>query len=348
MRPVPIDTLRRAFAIAACLAVAGCSAGVGSTQPTVTSAPTSVLSTAPRGSPSGAAAPLDTSTPTAPEASPASSASATTTQPAKPVPSPTERAYPSPRPTSIKPGDFVETLVGDVRVRSKPRVTDSVKYEPLLPVGTKLYVLDGPVGGSGYQWFWVAQLSSTELPSGWVAAAGRDGEPWLGPGDYDCPPVPDDFQSLVALPRGVGAACFSRVPITFRGRLLDCNCDPTPGSDWIKPNWLWAIGQGPFIVDPSAVRLYSVDGPDPYHYEGIELVRDPQGRFPAKLPVGAYLERDDWTVPQVVRITGMFDHPAAQTCRWDSHDERAEVVLPLDPAVGTCRLQFAVTRIVVP
>ena len=73
-------------------------------------------------------------------------------------------------------------MVADVRVRSKPRVTDSDKYKPLLPAGTKLYVLDGPVRGSGYRWFWVAQLSSRDLPSGCrVAAAGRDGEAWLGP-----------------------------------------------------------------------------------------------------------------------------------------------------------------------
>jgi hypothetical protein len=264
------------------------------------------------------------------------------------VTSPPHTPLPSPAPTSIKAGAIVATLVDDLRVRSKPRVTDSVKYEPLLPSGTKLYVLDGPVEGSGYQWFWVAQLSSTDLPSGWVAAAGRDGEPWLGASDYHCPPVPDDFKSLLALPRGAGAACFSRVPISFRARLFAGNGDPTPGSDWLTPDWLWAIGHGPFIVDPSAVRLYSIDGPDAYHYEAIELVRDPEGRFPAELPVGAYLERDDWTVPQVVRITGMFDHPAAQACRWDSHDENPDVARPLDPAVGTCRLEFAVTRIVVP
>ena len=326
--------------LAACVAVAACSAGGGSTEPALTSGFTAAPSLASPSSTSYTLTPPVAATPTLPAAPPSAPAPTATNLPATPGL--------SPLPTSIKPGDVVETLVADVRVRSKPRVTDSVKYEPLLPAGTNLYVLDGPVGGSGYQWFWVAQLSSTDLPSGWVAAAGREGEPWLGPGDYDCPPVPDDFKSLLALPRGVGAACFSRGPITFRARLLDCNCDPTPGSDWITPNWLWAIGQGPLFVDPSAVRLYSVDGPDPYHYEGIELVRDPEGRFPAKLPVGAYLERDDWTVPQVVRITGMFDHPDAQTCRWDSHDERAEVVLPLDPAVGTCRLQFAVTRIVVP
>ena len=203
MSPLSIAALGRAIAIAACLAVAGCSAGAASTGPALTSGPAAVPSTAAPGSPSDATASLNTPTPTEPAASPSAPTPTATTPSATPVPSPTERVYASPRPTSIKSGDVVETLVGDVRVRSKPRVTDSVKYEPLLSAGTKLYVLDGPVAGSGYQWFWVAQLSSTELPSGWVAAAGRDGEPWLGPSDYDCPPVPDDFKSLLALPRGV-------------------------------------------------------------------------------------------------------------------------------------------------
>lgn len=348
MSPLSIATLGRALAILACLAVVGCSGGTGSVEPTRMSAPTAVPTAPAPGTPSDAGASLSTPTPTEPAASPISSAPTATTLPATPVASPTERAYPSPRTTGIKPGDSVETLVGDVRVRSKPRVTDSVKYEPLLPAGTNLYVLDGPVWGSGYQWFWVAQLSSTELPSGWVAAAGRDGEPWLGPGNYDCPPVPDDFKSLLALPRGVGAACFSRVPITFRARLFERNGDVDPGSDWIAPDWLWAIGHGPYILDPSAVRLYSNDGPDAYHVEGIEFLRDPEGQFPAKLPVGRYLGGDDWSVPHVVQVTGMFDHPAAQTCHWESYDENPEVARPLDPAVGECRLEFAVTRIVVP
>ena len=177
--------------------------------------------------------------------------------------------------------------------------------------------------------------------------AGRDGEAWLGPSNYDCPAVPDDFASLMALPPGAGTACFSRVPITIRARLFACNCDVDAWPP-ISPAWLWAVGQGPFIVGPSEVRLTPATGAYGEHYRGIELVRDPKGRFPAKLPIGTYLEGDDWSSPPVVRITGMFDHPAAQTCRVVSNDDPAEVVPSLDSVVQECRLEFAVTRIVIP
>lgn len=303
MRSLPIGAPGRALAILACLAVAGCSAGAGSAQPTLTSGPPVAASTPPLASPTG--------TPT-----------------------------PSPLPATIRSGDIIETLVGNVRVRSKPRVTDSVKYEPLLPAGTKLYVVEGPVPGSGYEWFWVAQLSSSELPSGWVAAAGRDGEAWLGPSLYDCPAVPVDFQSFVALPLGAGLACFSRLPITFQARLFDCNCDPTPGDDWITPNWLFPGYQKTIMVDPSVAS-----GSDTMVRRAFML--DPTGTDPATVPIGVNREVEGGIVPAVVTLTGMFDHPAAATCRWQS-DQPTAAELPLDPAEATCRLQFAVTTVVGP
>ncbi len=99
-------------------------------------------------------------------------------------------------------GTVVTTLADEgLRVRSEPRVSDdSEKYDPLLPPGTQLYVLDGPVSASGYAWYEVVPLTSRTLPSGWVASASRDGDPWIAAGVFDCPPVPTDFRSLEALP----------------------------------------------------------------------------------------------------------------------------------------------------
>jgi serpin B len=56
-------------------------------------------------------------------------------------------------------------------------------YRPWLPLGTELLVLGGPEVGSGYAWYMVAPVSFTGLDNsgyGWVAAAGKDGEPWIG------------------------------------------------------------------------------------------------------------------------------------------------------------------------
>ena len=82
-------------------------------------------------------------------------------------------------------GSVVVTVTDRLRVRSEPRVSDdSVKYDPVLPIGTTLFVLDGPVSASGYTWYKVAPVSFAELAgpgNGWVAVADKDGQPWIGP-----------------------------------------------------------------------------------------------------------------------------------------------------------------------
>jgi hypothetical protein len=80
-----------------------------------------------------------------------------------------------------------KTVSDRLRVRSLPEISDaSIKYEPLLPLGTKVTILDGPVLGNGYAWYHVRAIVTDrqrgtqpiEL-TGWVAAADRDGERWL-------------------------------------------------------------------------------------------------------------------------------------------------------------------------
>jgi hypothetical protein len=194
--------------------------------------------------------------------------------------------------------------------------------EPLLPLGTRLYVLDGPVSASGYAWYEVVPLTSRPLPTGWVASADRDGEPWITAGDFDCPPVPADFQSLAALPTGVGLACFAGVPITVQARLVSCNCDMDGA--WYTPWWFFLGSGGPdVLVEPGVTRVPS-DFAD-----WFVLNLDPAGDHPDELPVG-----------KVVRVTGMFDHPAASSCT------RTEMDGAPVPSRG-CRLEFAVTRMLV-
>jgi len=102
--------------------------------------------------------------------------------------SPTATPLPSPPPTpSATPdplvGQVVVTVSDNLVVRSEPRVSaDSVMYRPWLPTGTELKVIDGPVSGSGYVWYEVEPVSFTGLDGpghGWVAMAGKDGEPWI-------------------------------------------------------------------------------------------------------------------------------------------------------------------------
>jgi hypothetical protein len=237
---------------------------------------------------------------------------------------PTGSVSPAPKPTDTFVGRVVTTLAGDgLRVRSKPRIgDDSHKFEPLLPLGTQLYVLDGPVSASGYAWYEVAPLASRTQPTGWIASAGLDGQPWIAAGAFDCPPAPTDFRSLAALPPAVGLACFPRVPITVQARLISCNCDMDGA--WYTPSW-FSLGSGPpaLLVEPGVTRA----PPNPDDWFALNL--DPNGEHQDVLPVG-----------QIVEVIGIFDHPAAANCTRTEMD--GEPV-----ASQGCRLEFAVTHLLV-
>ena len=241
-----------------------------------------------------------------------------------PTPGPTGSSTTVPTPTNLFIGRVVTVLADDgLRVRSEPRVSDdSLKLEPRLPLASQLYVLDGPVSASGYAWYEVVPLASRDLPSGWVASAGRDGEPWITVGDFDCPPVPSDFRTLAELPGGVGLHCFSQVPITVEARLIGCNCD-VDGA-WYTPHWFSrGTGGSELLVEPEVTTVPSdVD-------DWFWLSLDPAGEHPDVLPVG-----------DVVQVTGVFDHPAAAACTLTEMDG--------DPVPSQfCRLEFAVTQLLV-
>ena len=126
---------------------------------------------------------------------------------ATPATTPSQSVEPS---TSV-PGDsvpipsdtYARVVTDDLRVRSKPGVSDdSKKLEPLLQDGV-VVVLDGPVQASGYDWYLVQpnvmRQDDVEYPFGWVAAADKDGEPWIEPGDLECPPLPANLEDLEAV-----------------------------------------------------------------------------------------------------------------------------------------------------
>jgi serine protease inhibitor len=126
-----------------------------------------------------------------PTASPAEEPSATTPTATAAAPTPTTRpvvtsppaATPGVAPAALAPGSLAVTVSDRLRVRSQPRVSDdSTRYEPLLPTGTELLVIEGPVRGSGYEWYRVAPVSLTlsgGATEGWVAAGDHDGTPWV-------------------------------------------------------------------------------------------------------------------------------------------------------------------------
>ena len=158
------------------------------------------------------------------------------------------------------------------------------------------------------------------MPIGWVASADRDGHPWIGAGVFNCPPVPTDLRSLAVLPPGAGLACFPRLPITVKARLITCNCD-VDGS-WYTPSWFYLGSGGPNLLVPPDVAAVPGDVAD-----WFVLNLDPSGEHPDVIPIG-----------QIVEVTGIFDHPAASSCTRTDMDG--------GPVSSQgCRLEFAVTRL---
>jgi len=169
----------------------------------------------------GSAAPSRTpSTSPAPTAAPASAISSL-------APSPSAAPSPTPAPSaSADPfvGQTAVTVSDRLRVRSQPWVgDDSIKYEPLLPIGTELRVLDGPIEGSGYVWYQVEPVSFTlDGPGyGWVAMAGKDGEPWIALAE----PVITESGAAEPTPAPLSALSWQRIPseIAFAGSGLSLN-----------------------------------------------------------------------------------------------------------------------------
>ena len=134
------------------------------------------------------------------------------------------------------------------------------------------------------------------------------------------------------MPLGARVTCFRRVPLTVTGQIVmnDEGCEYDPGMS-IRPAWFAGARVEPLDGASSQVMLATPAGavPDPPcpPFETL-LYIDPAGRHPDPLPLG-----------RRVTITGMFDHPAAATCRWKWGEEPRE-------ATDACRYWFVATEIV--
>lgn len=232
----------------------------------------------------------------------------------------------SPSPVVFARDSVVITLEDRLRVRSKPAVSpESELREPLLPVGTKAFVLDGPVAGSGYEWYQILPIAprpiaprQRALPIGWVARSSREGAPWLGPSSVECRPLPATMAALVAVDAGTALACFRGQEIVVRARLVACNCEVDgPG---MEPAWFGFVESGGILTPPEQTR------PPADVRDWFFLHLDPQGEYTRPLPVG-----------ELVSVTGLFDHPDASRC--------VQTVDGDAQAVPDCRWIFAVTHL---
>ena len=149
--------------------------------------------------------------PTSPNA-PRASLTPSRTDPVSPATTPAASLEPA-----IGIGSAVVTVSDALRVRSAPGVSDdSVKYKPLLPLGTELLVVGGPVEATGYVWWQVEPLSFAlqDANVGWVAMADHDGEPWIALSGDSSPQLAMAISDVARMPVDKGQA--KAVPIRSR------------------------------------------------------------------------------------------------------------------------------------
>ncbi|MDQ2912651.1 MAG: hypothetical protein M3T56_05285 [Chloroflexota bacterium] len=72
-------------------------------------------------------------------------------------------------------------MTTDLVQRTAPWIGEDSKILRELNAPTRVYVLEGPVGGGGYEWWHVIPEGGNRDDAGWVAARGKDGEEWLRP-----------------------------------------------------------------------------------------------------------------------------------------------------------------------
>ena len=240
---------------------------------------------------------------------------------------PASSLAPTPQPATSAPGDAflgntVVTVSDRLRVRSQPWVgDDSVKFEPLLPLGTELRVLDGPASGSGYVWYLVEPIafSLSDGPGyGWVAMAGKDGEPWIALAEPS--PEPSPTEVPVATP----AASASPAPII--GLPQTIIFDPATGMEAVMPaDGIWRP-----VLDPQrriavfwrGTLMFDAEGRDWHPNEGRLVVAtwSPlEGLLPGQVPEG---EQGAGASP----TPGPTGSPAAEPTATPTHEATAAPV----------------------
>ena len=170
------------------------------------------------------------------------------------------------------------------------------------------------------------------LPFGWVAAAGRTASRGSNHVPRDARPCRRRWTTRLDHPDGADV---------LRDHLLRRGRDHVPGSDRLVRNRLRF--EPPWGVDP--VWLDPCKGPT--YLEPIEAPANSWRLVPswsqASTQPGRPVRRSPEDSP-IVEVTGMFDHPAAQTCRNRLNYEASDY--PEPDAASTilgCRTEFVVT-----
>ena len=226
-------------------------------------------------------------------------------------------------PEPIRTDAVAEVVTTDLVVRTAPGTDASTSeiLQPTLAAPQLLYVVDGPVAVDGFEWYLVrpfaySYLPISPVPSGWLAAGGKDGEPWIAPARLSCPPP--DLDAISRLSDVTRLACFGNRTLTLEGTFGGC-----------------------FVSDPAHTS------PGWLAHTGCSLVPDGYRQDVTPSPGWLVMRVDDVSVnaqpDDRVRVEGHFDDPAAGTCTRVPL-EGEPVPIP-ELVVLDCRTQFVATAI---
>ena len=225
--------------------------------------------------------------------------------------------------TAFEPDSIVCVVEGPLRVRSRPNTSeDSVKFEELLQTGHPLFVVDGPSEGSGYDWYLIQTMPPRIFGrvDGWVAAAAKDGTPWLASASVSCPADPS-LQELGSMEAVLRIYCYHAREFTFTDTVIaGPNCGD--GNVLDSPAWMRDCASTFWWGEPPSNLTLAIP---PNLAGNIGEVELPDGRFEAT-------------------ITAHMDDPAAGTCTpYEGVEADYELLNP--GTVLACRGMFVATSI---
>lgn len=236
-------------------------------------------------------------------------------------------------PGALGPGSLaVVTLRGDnLRVRTSPGTSDpATRLKPLLPAGTRMLIVGGPVTVDDHEWYEIQTDGELVNLFGWVAA-GENGTAWITPAAPRC------FGELGAgtvgaLDRVDFLACYGRTEVKVRARAeglwdargIDGDCG------WLRAGGVCDLDNAWLLLPAAPVTLITETGAE---YE-MSLAMPPDlSEALVKLPRQSTL-----------LLTVSMDAPEADACR--ARDAGSgSALIPNDQAVTACRLQFVVQEV---
>jgi hypothetical protein len=237
----------------------------------------------------------------------------------------------------LQADSIADVISNNLRIRSQPGVAaDSIKYEPLLKIGDRLFVIGGPVVADDFDWYqvaaWRPSRSSPSWPVGWVARADHDGTPWVQAATPTCPTAPS-LDVVIAMHPYEALSCFGDRPLVLRAYIRDgtptdgCQAGGSASSCITGPVWLAGMNGPAGFVDAASVT--STAGPGM-----LQLAVDPDGPVASTgLPTG-----------RMAVTEGTFDHPASSSCAGGGNT-LAGPGLTNEEAILRCRTRFVVSRV---